>query len=132
MSVTFVTKTPGPYTAPDPDPRDSEAASRTYLTIHRIHGEHTARVVGWQEDGGGYVALDIHPADALGTVDLDLPKNRRPKAAKLPESAMVVDAASAGVIVGVADALNDTNRAKFLAMDIVRMAHVAWELASRG
>lgn len=130
MSVSFVTKSLEPYTAPEPDPRDSESASRTYLTMHRIHGEHCARVVGPAE-AGGFEALDTHPADALGTVDLDLPRSRRPPAAVLPEGAQVVDAATAGVIVAVADALNDTNRAKFLAMDLAMMGHVAWELASK-
>jgi len=41
---------------------------------------------------------------------------------------VIVDMQSANVIVTVYDALNDTNKAKLIAMPIEKMASVAWKM----
>lgn len=41
---------------------------------------------------------------------------------------LIVDVQTANLLVKVADALNPTNRAKFLAMDLGEMVDVAWKL----
>jgi hypothetical protein len=43
---------------------------------------------------------------------------------------VLVDATSASMLVQVLDNLNPINKAKFLALDIGRMAHLGWRLVS--
>lgn len=43
---------------------------------------------------------------------------------------VLVDATTANVCVRVHDALNETNRAKFAALSLAKMVHVAWETVS--
>jgi hypothetical protein len=43
---------------------------------------------------------------------------------------VIVDAFTANMLCKVLDALNETNREKFLAMPIARMADVGWKLVS--
>ncbi len=47
-----------------------------------------------------------------------------------PDGALMVDVQTANLLVTVAKALNPTNRAKFLAMDLGMMVDVAWKLVS--
>ena len=116
-----------PYDPPERDPRDGDRASRVYLTMHRIHGEHRARVV----DESGEI-LDIHPADVPDVEYLpawgDSLDRLEVGEVELPEGAIIVDAVTAGVIVGVADNLSDNNRANFLNRPIVSMGYIAWTL----
>jgi hypothetical protein len=41
---------------------------------------------------------------------------------------VLVDATTANLLIRVHDALNETNRAKFAALPITKMADVAWSL----
>jgi hypothetical protein len=45
---------------------------------------------------------------------------------------VALDTFSASAIVQVHDALNETNRAKYAAMGVVKMAHVAFKLINKG
>lgn len=47
-----------------------------------------------------------------------------------PSGCLVMDVQTANVIVQVAGALNPTNRAKFLGMDLGAMATLAWKLVA--
>ncbi len=47
-----------------------------------------------------------------------------------PDGALMVDVQTANLLVMVAKALNPTNRAKFLSMDLGSMVSVAWKLVA--
>lgn len=118
---------PSDYLPKPRDPRDDDRAARVYASCHYIRTMHQARTLG--PDGA---MLDIHPADA---VDLDDEDEQRwdqdqEARARLPAGSVVMDALSAGIILQVADALGDQNRARFLALELGKMGRVAWRLAN--
>ena len=117
MSVQFVAVDPKSvqeYEAPPRDPRDSDLADRRYRTFHRMAGEFQAGVV---DDTGRL--LDEHPADALERGPYQLTRGR-----------WIVDANTAGLIVQIADKLNDVNRERYLESPVPQMCDWAWKLVS--
>ena len=106
MSVKFVSYNPPEvYTPPERDARDNDRAHAMYSVMHRIKTEHQAACVNYD---GAHVA-DFDSSDPGHTF---------------------VDAATASLIVQVADSLGDNNRAAFLALSVAQMAGIAWSVTS--
>lgn len=102
MPVAFTTVKPvEDYTPPAKRDGDSDRAHAVYVACHRA--AKTCTAVKLAEDGQVVSATSRKGA--------------------------LVDMGSASVIVAVADALNEANRAKFLNMPIARMGTLAWRLA---
>ncbi len=61
----------------------------------------------------------------------DVAKNGYRKV-RIDGSKVLIDGFTASAVVQVYDALNDTNKAKFVALPLVKMVDVTWKLVNGG
>lgn len=109
-------------------------AQQKLNTMCRIRDE---RQWAWVSLDGAHLGsdtpVDIRDASAEELLewtdeDLDVGMRRR---RRTPPDAVLVDATSADVVVRVAEALSETNRAALLAMPVSRMVEVAIKVVAR-
>jgi hypothetical protein len=102
------------------------------MDIEKINTILTKAIVGFQEgEIDELIAIEEASSKPVGEDGLETIRKicKDHSAAKV--NGMMIDAASACLIIQIADKLNPTNRKKFIGLPIATMGHIAWEMTSK-